>query len=250
MIYVLKSWQEIQNCRAELKERKLDFTEPLKTRIWRLLFDVRFRYRLLPPQPDVTKSWDVAKATEIIESVVSSKQYPILDMGCFNSEILYVLHALGYNSLHGCDLNPICRWMPFWHRIQYRVADLTHTPYPPHYFAAVTCLSVIEHGVPIDKLIQEVHRILRPGGVFIFTTDYDATGKEHLIPPDFRMFGQNWTIFDRTSLHNLIQGFKDVGFSLLKPDEIQYTHSECPIYWHGQNYTFVMVAMKAPGEST
>ena len=249
MIQTIQSWQEIQECREQLKQRDLDFTNPLKTRFWRLLFDLRFRYQLFAPQPDITKSWDVAKATDLIESVIYEKQAPILDMGCFNSEILYVLHAMGYKSLHGCDLNPICRWMPFWHRIHYRVADLTQTPYSDKHFAAITCLSVIEHGVPLDKLVKEIQRILRPGGLFIFTTDYDATGKEHIIPPDFRMFGQTWTIFNPTTLHELIQEFTNVGFRLLKPDQVKDTHRECPIFWHGQSYTFVMVAMQAPGES-
>ncbi len=246
MLQTLQTWQEIQNSRQKLKDKGLDFTDTKITRFWRFLFDLRFRYNLLPPQPDITKSWDVLKTTEVIESVVRNKQAPILDMGCFNSEILYVLHALGYKALHGCDLNPICRWMPFWHRIRYRVADLTQTPYPTHYFAAITSLSVIEHGVPLDKLVKEVHRLLRPGGLFIFTTDYDAIAQKHFISPDFQVFGQSWIIFSQTSLHKLIQQFTDVGFRLLEPDKVLNTHIECPISWHGQDYTFVMVALKAP----
>ncbi len=246
MLQTLQSWQEIQKSREQLQERGLDYTDPLKTRFWRFLFDLRFRYRLLPPQPDVTKSWDVAKAVEIIVSTVPNKLAPILDMGCFNSEILYVLHGLGYKFLHGCDLNPICRWMFFWHQIRYCVADLTQTSYPDHYFAAITCLSVIEHGVPLDNLVKEVRRILRPGGLFILTTDYDATGKEHKIPEDFQVFGLSWTIFNQATLQELIQKFIDVGFHLLEPDRVLSTHTECPITWHGESYTFVMVALKAP----
>ncbi|MDM9383275.1 methyltransferase domain-containing protein [Chlorogloeopsis sp. ULAP01] len=246
MLQTLQSWQEIQNSREQLQERGLDFTDPLKTRFWRFLFDLRFRYQLLPPQPDVTKSWDVAKAVEVITSTVPNKLAPILDMGCFNSEILYVLHALGYKSLHGCDLNPICHWMFFWHQIRYCIADLTQTSYPNHYFAAITCLSVIEHGVPLDNLVKEVRRILQPGGLFILTTDYDATGQEHKIPEDFQIFGLNWTIFNQATLQELIQKFIDVGFHLLEPDRVLNTHTECPITWHGENYSFVMVALKAP----
>lgn len=250
MLKTLQNWQEIQKCRQQLQDKGLDFTEPKKTRLWRFFFDLRFRYNLLCPHPDFIKSWDVVKTTELIESIICNKQDPILDMGCFNSEILYVLHALGDQSLYGCDLNPICRWMPFWHKIRYQVADLTETSYPDKYFAAITCLSVIEHGIPLNKLIQEVQRILRPGGLFIFTTDYDATGQEHIIPADFRMFGQTWIVFGQNELHQLIQQFKDVGFELLKPGEVMDTHVQCPIFWHGHNYTFTMVAMRAPGEGS
>lgn len=246
MIQTLQSWQEIQKSREQLKQKGLDFTNPLKTRWWRFLFDLRFRYKLLAPQPDITKSWDVAKSVELITSTIINKQAPILDMGCFNSEILYALHGLGYKNLHGCDLNPICRWMFFRHQIHYSVADLTQTSYPDQQFAALTCLSVIEHGVPQDNLVKEVRRILQPGGLFIFTTDYDATGQEHEISEDFRVFGQNWTIFNQETLQNLIQKFLDVGFSLLEADHALNTHTSCPIYWNGENYTFVMVALKAP----
>jgi 2-polyprenyl-3-methyl-5-hydroxy-6-metoxy-1,4-benzoquinol methylase len=175
MIHTLQSWQEISQSRETLQAKGLDFTDPLKTRIWRFLFDLRFRYRLLPPQPDIIKSWDVLQTTKLIQSTILNPKTPILDMGCFNSEILYVLHKLGYKSLHGCDLNPICRWMPFWHKIRYQMADLTATAYPDRYFGAITCLSVIEHGVSQDKLISEIRRLLLPGGLFILTTDYDAT---------------------------------------------------------------------------
>jgi SAM-dependent methyltransferase len=246
MIQTLQSWEEIQKSRDQLKRRGLDFTDPLKTRFWRFIFDLRFRYKLLPPQPDITKSWDVAKAVEVITSTVTNQQLPILDMGCFNSEVLYVLHGLGYKSLYGCDLNPICRWMFFWHQIRYSVADLTQTSYPNNYFAAITCLSVIEHGVPLDSLVKEVRRILQPGGVFIFTTDYDATGEEHTIGEDFQMFGLSWRIFNQASLQDLLQKFIDVGFHILEPNQVVNTHVKRPIYWQGENYTFVMVALQAP----
>jgi SAM-dependent methyltransferase len=246
MIQTLKSWQEIQRSREQLRDKGLDFTDPVKTSLWRFIFDIRFRYRSLPPHPDVTKSWDVAKAVEIITAKVHDKQAHILDMGCFNSEVLYVLHGLNYKSLNGCDLNPICRWMFFWNQIRYCVADLTQTPYPNHHFAAITCLSVIEHGVPLDALVEEVLRILQPGGLFIFTTDYDATGQEHNISEDFQMFGQSWTIFNPITLQQLVQKFIDVGFDLLEPNQVDNTHTQCPISWHGENYSFIMIALKAP----
>ena len=244
MMITLKSESDLREGRARLRARGVDFTDPKRLGIWRLPYRLRFRVDL--PDADPLKSWDVANALSLIEANVPDHEAPVLDMGCFNSEILYALHELGYRRVHGCDLNPLCRWMPYWHRIDYREADLTRTPYPDHEFAAITCLSVVEHGVPLDALAQEVARLLRPGGLFVFTTDFDATGSPHEISPEFRVFGQNWTIFSPETLAHLVGLFTSRGFTLIDPGSVDTTHDDRPVHWNGQDYTFVLVALRAP----
>jgi SAM-dependent methyltransferase len=175
-----------------------------------------------------------------------SRSTPILDMGCFNSEVVYALAALGYKNVHGCDLNPLARWMPYWDRVKYACADLTKTPYADGAFGAITCLSVIEHGVPVDALAAEADRLLRPGGLFLFTTDFDATGHPHEIDPEFRVFDQSWRIFTPETLDEVIDRFQRLGFALLDPDRLDRDHAERPVHWHGQEYTFTMVALRKP----
>lgn len=43
-------------------------------------------------------------------------------------------------------------------------------PFRDGHFDAVTCAQVIEHVVNPDALVQEAHRVLRPGGVFVLST--------------------------------------------------------------------------------
>ncbi len=118
MIRTLQSYDEILAARAQLGRRGLDFTTVRRLRLWDAIYRVRFR--ATRPPTDVSKSWDVLRAVEIIESAMPDHGAPVLDMGCYNSEVLWVLDALGYRGLFGCDLNPLCRLMPFWHRIRYR----------------------------------------------------------------------------------------------------------------------------------
>ena len=243
MIQVLQSNDELIRCRHELRELGLDFAEQNRPWLWLRLFSLRYRKR--PPIPDVAKSWDVSHALRLIRSHLPDRESPVLDMGCFNSEILYVLHKSGYRRLYGCDLDARLRWMPYWHRIDYRVSDITSTPFADHFFSAITCLSVVEHGVAVPKLILEARRLLKPNGLFLLTTDYDAVSA-HEVDPDFRAFGQSWTVFDQNSLQGIVSQFTDAGFSIAESNRIAFDHFERPISWNGHSYTFAMVALRAP----
>ena len=230
--------------RDSLRKRGLDFSQEGSKRLWDLLYSLRFR--TAAPPYEMFKSWDVANVLEIAERKLPHRDAPVLDLGCYNSAILWVLHRSGFGPLFGCDLNPMCKWMPYWNSIHYQAADLTHTSYPDHTYALITCISVIEHGVPVDALVTEVTRLLKPGGIFIFTTDYDATGASHVVAPDLRPFNLDWKIYSRLDLWEIIGKFEHAGLSLLEPNSVADKHEACPITWEGQSYTFVMVALRAP----
>jgi len=245
MILTLQSDAELADCRAVLRRRGLDFSDPARARFWRLLYRARFRMPLPPADP--LKSWDVRHALELIEANAPDLGTPVLDMGCFNSEVVYALDALGYRDVHGCDLNPLCRWLPYWNRVHYACADLTHTPYPDGRFGAVTCLSVIEHGVPIGAMAAEAARLLRPGGLLVLTTDYDADAAPHAIDPQFRVFGRGWQVFTPEGLDGVIEAFAARGFAPLDLAKAVRTHAERPVHWNGRRYTFALVALRKSG---
>ncbi len=244
MIRTLQSNEELLSARDRLRKRGLDFSQAGSKRLWDLLYSLRFR---TPAPPwEMFKSWDVANVLEIAERQLPQRSAPVLDLGCYNSAILWVLYRCGFSPLYGCDLNPMCKWMPYWNHIYYQAADLTHTSYADHSYALITCLSVIEHGVPLDALVTEVTRLLKPGGIFVFTTDYDATGESHVVAPELRPFNLDWKIFSRLGLWEIIGKFERAGLSLLEPNSVADKHEARPITWEGQSYTFVMVALRAP----
>src|SRR5207253_2093385 len=62
--------------------------------------------------------------------------------------------------------------------VLFRYGDITGTDYPAGRFDAVTCMSVIEHGVPLGPFLAESARILKPGGLLVISTDYDQDPPE------------------------------------------------------------------------
>ena len=247
MIKLLRSWQELEDARSWLQGRRIDFTLSSKARIWRLLFALRFRKA--PPPADKLKSWDVTNMVQLIEQLTPDRSTPILDLGCFNSEILWGLRDLGYADLHGCDLNPLCKWMPYWTSVHYKVSDMTRTDYNARRFRVLTAVSAIEHGVPIAALAREASRLLQAGGLFLVTTDYDGTGASHDTSAEL-IFGQNWTIFSRPALQAVIDEFRANGLELLSEvAEADWNHEARPVSWNGQDYTFALLVFRRTQEN-
>jgi SAM-dependent methyltransferase len=146
----------------------------------------------LPPHKAREKNWDFLQAFSTIVQR-SRKQDVVVDLGSGTSSvILDWLHLYGYEALYGCDL--IAENMKRGH-IQYSRQDLEKTSYADGFADVVTCLSVIEHGVNLPNLVKECHRLLKPGGLLILSTDYtcqkidltdvrDELGPVHLFTPE------------------------------------------------------------------
>ncbi len=116
------------------------------------------------------------------------------------------LFLYGYRDLHGINLSftDAARRGP----IRYIPGDLTGTPYADSSFDAITCLSVIEHGVPLSDYFREMFRLLKPGGLLITSTDYWPT------PIDTRgqiAHGSPIKIFSRAEVEAALEIAKSSG---------------------------------------
>jgi SAM-dependent methyltransferase len=187
---------------------------------------------------DKVKSWDVLSILKFIEKNVQ-KDEPILDIGCYASEVIVALHKLGYTNLTGIDLDSKINQMPHGNSIQYQIANFKQTTFENASFSAITSISVIEHGFEEQALLKEMSRLLRSQGYFIASFDYwpdriDTRGE--------KIFGMDWKIFSRQDVADLIE--HATAYGLHPVGELNYEGREATIQYSRWKYTFGWLALQ------
>ena len=192
----------------------------------------------LPPCEDTAKTWDTLGALQAIVSRFD-KNAAVLDAGAeMYSRLLPWLYLYGFRNLLGNNL--VFSSAVSHGPIRYEPGDLTRTPYRDGQFDAVTCLSVIEHGVDLRKYFSEMARIIRPGGLLVTSTDYfdqptDTRGLE--------AYGTPIRIFAREDIERAFEIASQAGFSLTGP--VDLACRERIVHWkeYDLRYTFIVFAM-------
>ena len=194
-----------------------------------------------PFLPHPIKAWDVLSTLTLLRDTCDLSD-PILDLGCKDSGVLPCLAVSGFRTLLGIDLDRSVLAQPTFGCIQWRVADLYHNGFQDSTFAAISAISTIEHGLDTERLAAEMRRLLRPRGIFVFSTDYHAL---KLDTSEARPFGMEWTIFSREDMCDLLVTFEQHGFEPL--GNVSLEHDSAPIHWMGRDYTFLFGALRKRG---
>ncbi len=235
-LLTLGSRRDITEARQALRAEGLSFVDGWLLRM--------LRVRGLWPGLSIghpVKSWDVLTTTRFLKAHVPPAD-PVLDIGAYTSEILPILHKSGYLSLTGIDLNPRTRNMPFPESIRYVVGDFLRSPFPSASFAAVTAISVIEHGFQPRPLLSELSRLLRIGGYFVASFDY---WPEKVDTSSVRLFGMDWRIFSRQEVSEFLEEARAFGFEPLGP--LRYDVRDAAVHWEGRDYTFGWLVLQKRG---
>ena len=214
----------------------------LKSRAeWEAAFENAKRIRV-PRHRGAEKNWDhlAAVSTVLARTQPSAR---VLDAGAeFYSNVLPALFVYGYRDLYGINLSftEAARRGP----IRYLPGDITSTEFAEEFFDAITCLSVIEHGVPLEAYFREMHRLLKPGGVLITSTDYYPT------PIDTRgkiAHGSAVKIFSKAEVEAAIAWAEGIGLKLTGELDLECT--ERPIRWKAYDleYSFVLFTLQKQG---
>jgi SAM-dependent methyltransferase len=230
---VLGTKAEIRAARRALETRRLSHVaSPLARWCRRFYNDGRIIIG------DVLKSWDVLVTIDFLEARVPRDQ-PILDIGAYASEVLLSLASAGYTNLTGADLNPEIPKMPGGDKIRWTTTDFLHTPFASASFAAITSISVIEHGFDADRLLAEASRLLAPGGYFIASFDY---WPDKIDTRGVRFFDMDWRIFSADEVRALID--RAAHFGLVPVGELSMSARERPIRCAHRDYTFAWLALE------
>ena len=145
---------------------------PLQTRLESDAATVLVESLGLPSHHDSQKNWDTFKCVSYIASL-GDLETPVLDAGSGARVVApRWLHQLGYKNVYACDIQGAQKDLYKSIGLHFSVQDLTATNYADGFFQAVTCISVIEHNVPLDAFAREMARILKPGGLLLVSTDY------------------------------------------------------------------------------
>jgi ubiquinone/menaquinone biosynthesis C-methylase UbiE len=100
----------------------------------------------------------------------------VLDVGCGNGYIAHHLSAMLGRAVTGIDVAGSTD-AP----IDYRQYNGREFPAPDRSFDAVVSAYVLHHAQDVDSILEEMKRVLRPGGVAIIYEDIPATAWDRFI---------------------------------------------------------------------
>jgi SAM-dependent methyltransferase len=190
------------------------------------------------PIGDHRKSWDVWTMARRIRDEFALTD-PVVDMGAFASEIPIVLDRLGFTNIHALDLNEKLLTLHYPETVTLTVGDMMSTPFDDGSFAAVTSVSVIEHGFDQARLLAEVSRLLRPGGLFLASFDY---WPDKIDTSDIELFGMPWNIFSKDEALTFVASAAATG---LEPvGELDSIAREPTIRFASKEFTFGLLVLR------
>ena len=184
----------------------------------------------MPLKPSEAQSWtkkslyghggtrlpsDVAKYVDYLKT----NSGLVLDVGCGNGLVVRTLRRQSVNAV-GIDIMP-----HKWDETPAAVADGFCLPFNDGVFSTVGCFAVLEHQTEPDKLLQEMARVLKPGGrmviscpnmrgVFLFHPGHFVTHRGGLLQ---RI--KNLAVYSKTLLISLFSK-KDIPFEIMPPPDI------------------------------
>lgn len=125
---------------------------------------------LLRQESKTKTPWVISKIQKYFPQ---SQQVSILDVGCGGGFLANVLAEHKYR-VTGLDASPESLRVAKAHdgtgTVNYIEGDAYEMPFPDQSFEVITAMDFLEHVDQPEKVVAEISRLLKPGGVFIFHT--------------------------------------------------------------------------------
>ncbi len=110
-----------------------------------------------------------ANADFIIKYLAIQKKDKVFDIGCATGGMLSDITLKTGATCYGIDISPVAVGLNKDTTIKLKVADMENTTYPPNFFDKVFSLGVFEHTPHSFEVFQELHRVMKPGGLAFIT---------------------------------------------------------------------------------
>jgi SAM-dependent methyltransferase len=143
-----------------------------------------------------------------------SRDVHILDVGCAGSMFPMLLYAIGF-KIWGIDVRDMnCDILNFIK------GNICECKIQSESFHIITAISTVEH-IGISRYagdytdfsaINEIHRLLKPGGTFLMTVPFADEYREETFH----------RVYDKERLRDLLQSFSVVGWDCIKSPEANY----------------------------
>jgi SAM-dependent methyltransferase len=185
---------------------------------------------------DIQKNWDLSLTIDVLNAI--PKYARVLDAGSGSKAVFgNSSYDLGYKNIFASDLQNYSG-----SNIRFTREDISHTKYPDSFFDLVGCLSVIEHGIDLDKFLQEMYRITKKNGFLCISTDYWPVEEDHSDKFPYGNDNPPMMLFNNVSLRNFIDKAENIGWSIPKFEGID-SFDPRPIEWPRMKaeYTFAWV---------
>lgn len=203
----------------------------------------------LPRHGDRPKNWD-----NLIALVYAAMHMDpgglILDAGVGDdSAFLTGLRRLGFRNLVGCNID--IRGSSYVDGVGYEYGNIESLRFGCNTVDFIACLSVIEHGVNVDRFLSEAARVLRPGGMLAISTDY---WQAPIDTGDRNAFGAPVKIFSPNDIVAMVAEARRLGLELVGFPGRSLPGLICAdrtIDWIGLSYTFLnLMLVKRHGPRT
>lgn len=170
------------------------------------------------------------------------KHSKILDMGCYSGLFLNKLNELGFVDLNGIDMADFAQAEK---KYSLNILDLNKNnfPFASETFDYVTGFQVMEHVENYFHPMHEVHRVLKKGGMFIFS-----------VPNQFNIFNRirfaitgnitSWNVRNDHMLFLTRDVFKKTFLNVFDLVDVYYDKGGIPFWGRLNKLPFIKVGYK------
>ena len=104
----------------------------------------------------------------LLKKVPQKQNQKILNIGAGTGDDLAIIKKFG--NIHAIDIDEnAVKLIPDNLVAEKKVGDACNIPYPDNSFDVAVAFDVLEHIKDDQKMVDEIHRVLKPGGHFVFT---------------------------------------------------------------------------------